>query len=378
MTFSSFYSNAGKYFKNLQGWRSKTKFVVFESDDWGSVRMPSREIYEKCLIAGYPVDKISYERYDSLLSQDDLELLFELLGDFRDINGNHPVFTANCVVANPDFERIKSGHSQNYYYEPITETFKKYPHHSRNFEIWLEGLERGVFFPQYHAREHLNVSKFMKALREEDKDAHWALLNHMPGSIPKGPKVMGNYYVEATRYDSLADKNEKLRIYLEGLDLFEKLFGYKSESIIPTNYTWSHDFNQPVYEKGVRYFQGNRTMREPMPGLKDKYHRNYLGKTNNLGQIYLVRNVIFEPSMLIKNYNDPVSKCLNDMSIAFAMNKPAIIGTHRLNYVGFIDVRNRDRNLQLLKEVIRTALKSWPDIQFITSCKLGESISGRV
>lgn len=377
MTLSSFYSNTGKFLKNLQGWRSNTKYVVIESDDWGSVRMPSKEIYEKCLRAGYPVDKISYERYDSILSQDDLELLFELLGDFRDINGNHPVFTANCVVANPDFERIKSGNGQSYYYEPITETFKKYPCHSKNFKIWLEGLGKGVFFPQYHAREHLNVSKFMKALKNGDEDAHWALLNHMPGSIPKGPEVRGNHYVEATRYESTADKFEKLSIYLEGLDLFEKLFGYKSKSIIPPNYTWSHDFNQPVYEKGVRYFQGNRNMREPMPGAKDKYHHHYLGKTNSLGQIYMVRNVIFEPSMLGTKNIDPVGKCLNDMSIAFKMYKPAIIGTHRLNYVGFIDVKNRDRNLQLLKEMIRTAMKTWPEIQFITSCKLGEVISGR-
>ena len=50
----------------------------------------------------------------------------------------------------------------------------------------------------------------------------------MPGSIPKLEPQKGNDYVEATCYHSEIDKQEKLNIYLEGLDLFEELFGYKS------------------------------------------------------------------------------------------------------------------------------------------------------
>jgi len=30
---------------NIPGWRTNRKIVVIESDDWGSVRMPSREVY---------------------------------------------------------------------------------------------------------------------------------------------------------------------------------------------------------------------------------------------------------------------------------------------------------------------------------------------
>src|SRR5512145_1970748 len=143
---------------NLRGWRTNRKIVVIESDDWGSIRMPSKEVYQICLKAGYPVDKIAYERYDSLLSQEDLELLFSLLLSLHDKNGNHPVFTANCVVANPDFEKIKHDDFQNYHYELITETFKRYPKHQNNFEIWKKGVQDRIFMPQFHAREHLNVA----------------------------------------------------------------------------------------------------------------------------------------------------------------------------------------------------------------------------
>jgi hypothetical protein len=78
MRLRHFKSRVRNHIWNLSGWRTNRKIVVIESDDWGNIRMPSREVYEKCLRAGYPVDLIVYERYDSLVSKDDLELLYEL------------------------------------------------------------------------------------------------------------------------------------------------------------------------------------------------------------------------------------------------------------------------------------------------------------
>ena len=364
-----------KHLINIPGWRTRRKIVVIESDDWGSIRMPSREVYEKCLKAGYPVDKISYERYDSILSQDDLELLYELLSSFKDNNGNHPVITANCVVANPNFEKIRKDGFRNYHYELITETFKNYPKHQNNFNIWKQGIGLGVFFPQFHAKEHVNVSLFMKALQEGNPDAHWGFENGMPGSISKGTSgLSGNFYVEAMHYSSEKDKKEKLDIFLEGLDLFEKLFGYKSESIIPPNYIWSPDFDPFVFKKGVKYFQGNIRMKEPDPNSRPKFHTRFLGSRNIHNQFYLVRNVVFEPSMFRLKIDNPVENCLSAMSIAFLMNKPVIINSHRINFSGFIDKTNRDRTLRYLRALISTALKKWPEIEFLTSPKLGKII----
>jgi len=366
-----------KHILNFPGWNTNRKLLVIESDDWGSIRMPSREVYEKCLKAGYPVDRIAYERYDSLASEEDIELLFGLLTSIKDINGNHPVITANCVVVNPDFVKIRTDNFNYYHYELITDTFKRYPSHYNNFNLWQQGMAAKVFHPQLHGREHLNVSQFMQALRKGDRDALFGFENQMPGSIPLGPEARGNRYVDATFYYSLKEKAEILSIILEGLDLFGKLFGYKSESIIPTNYTWSPDYNQAVSEKGINFFQGIRKIREPIPGGKPKYHTNYLGKTNKSGQIYLVRNVHFEPSLFRLRIKDPVGQCLSDMEIAFRMHKPAVLSSHRINYVGYIDETNRDRNLKMLYQILMTALRNWPDIEFITSDQLGGIIMSK-
>jgi len=366
--------NLARILTNISGWTTNRKIVVIESDDWGSIRMPSKDVYEKCIQSGYPVDRIAYEKYDSIASMEDMEMLFETLKSHKDCKGNYPVITANCMVANPDFDKIKASDFKTYHYELITETFKKYPQHKDNFEYWKQGLKEKIFYPQYHGREHLNVSLFMRALQNGDRDAHFAFENEMPGSIPLGPEVKGNQYVVAMQYDSLEDKKDKLNIFLDGLEIFEQLFGYRSESTIPPNFVWSPDFNKAVMEKGVKYFQGIRRISEPMPGERNRRHPVYTGMKSEHGQRYSVRNAIFEPSMFSVGIKDPVSQCLTEMNIAFRMCKPAVITSHRINFVGFLDSNNRDRNLKMLNELLSRALKRWPDIEFMTSDQLGRII----
>lgn len=363
------------YYTNLFGWRTDRKIVVIESDDWGSIRMPSREVYEKCLKAGYPVDKNPYERYDSLASEDDLEHLFSLLSSFKDIKGNNPVITANILPANPDFEKIKRTGYEEYIYELVPETLARYPRHSKSFQLWKEGLANMIFFPQSHGREHLNVSLFMDELQNGNKDLLFSFNHGVLGGLPRDEKNGSNRYVEALRYSSKKDKIDKLNISLEGLRLFESLMKYKSRSFMPQNYLWSPDFDDQFFKNGVQFYQGNRKMKEPVINGKTKFHSHWTGNRNDHNQLYLVRNVMFEPSLFRKNIDDPVNMCMKEISIAFKMNKPAIISSHRVNYIGFIDEKNRDQNLKLLQELISGILMRWPEAEFMNSCQLGELIS---
>jgi len=88
------------------------------------------------------------------------------------------------------------------------------------------------------------------------------------------------------------------------------------------------------------------------------------------GQRFLIRNAIFEPALL-DSADDPVRNCLKDISIAFRMKKPAVICTHRLNYVGFLDENNRDKNLKMLQELLDSILEKWPEVEFMNSVQLG-------
>lgn len=150
---------------NIPGWRTDRKIVVIESDDWGSIRMASKQTYDSLIQRGIRLDQWSYNKYDSLASESDLSALFDVLCSVKDKNGNHAKITANTIVANPDFDKIKESGYLSYHYEPFTETLKKYPNHSGSFELWKQGMDAKIFRPQFHGREHLNVNRWMKALK---------------------------------------------------------------------------------------------------------------------------------------------------------------------------------------------------------------------
>lgn len=364
---------AGSIKNNLRGWTTDRKIIVFESDDWGSIRMPSAQVYQKCLKAGYKVDINPFERFDSLASEVDLQLLFEVLSTFNDINGRHPVFTANTVVANPDFTKIKESNFTKYHFQSIQETFSEYPNHRNNLKLWKLGIVNGVFFPQFHAREHLNVSLFMSHLQMKKSDVLFGFNHKMPGSMQlKSPKE-GNIYVEATNASSVEDKAVKKNILLEGLQLFEELFGYKSSSYIPTNYIVSPDYFPDLYAHGVKYIQGGSTQYEPDLREGFIHHKRFTGEKDKSGLMFLKRNCTFEPAVTQKSTD--VDRCLKDIQVAFLLKKPAIINSHRLNYVGHIDAANRDKNLKYLKQLLAQIIKTWPDVEFMNSVELGDLIT---
>ncbi len=355
---------------NIRGWRTPDKFIVIESDDWGSIRMPSNEVYSKFLKKGLELTGSDYNRLDSLESNDDLINLYEVLHSFRDSHGNPPVVTANMVVGNPDFKKIRESDFNDYYYEPVTETLRRYDGREKVESLWLQGKTEKVFHPQFHGREHVNVVRWMSALRKKTPGIMFAFENETTFSGE------GDYnFMEVLDYNSRADLVKMKESLVEGLNNFEKIFGFRSQSFIPPCYTWDSNIEETLYINGVNYIQGLVIQSVPT-GSFGKYTKkiHYMGKRNSCGQYYLIRNCFFEPSLSKKT--DPVGDCLNRINVAFRWHKPAIIGSHRINFIGSLDESNRDNNLRLLKELLSRILKEWPEVIFITSDQLGEMMAG--
>ncbi|MFW5804788.1 MAG: hypothetical protein ACOCWG_06115, partial [bacterium] len=170
ISYRSLRSTIGRYLINLPGWRTDRKLVVFESDDWGSIRIPSKGVYDKLRTKVGKMENNPFNRFDCLETENDLSDLFEHLKKHTDKNGNHPIITANFVVANPDFDKIRNLNYEMYYYELISETYKRNKNSYKSFELIKEGIKEGLFNPQYHGREHLNVEQWMYLLQQVDKD----------------------------------------------------------------------------------------------------------------------------------------------------------------------------------------------------------------
>jgi hypothetical protein len=358
---------------NIPGWRTRRRIVVLESDDWGSIRMPDKATYDKLLSKGIRVDKSPFNKYDSLASEDDLIVLYEVLNRFRDINGNPPIITANCVLANPDFDKIKKTDFQEYHYELFIETFKKYPKHLHSFELWKEGIDKKLFYPQFHGREHLNVARWMKALKLNLPETRLAFDLNFYGISTTINSEDRKSFLPAFAVDEISEENQIKKIITEGLLLFKRTFDYASKSFIAPNYIWASQIEQDLFKQDVKYIQGQRIQLSPVSeSSKVKKIRHFTGQKNAFGQIYLVRNCWFEPSLDSKK--DVVNECLAQIDSAFRWGKPAIITSHRVNFIGFIEQSNRDRNVLQLRELLSLIQKRWPDVEYMTTDKLGDLI----
>lgn len=356
-------------------WHTKRRIVVIESDDWGSIRMPSKEVYDLLLKKGVRVDQCPYTQYDSLASEEDLTFLFETLSSVKDINGGFAKITANSIVTNPDFEKIKDHDFESYYYETFIDTLKSYPKHSNSFNLWEDGIKQGLFQPQFHGREHVNIDFWLEALKSKLPETTLAFENKLFGISSSITTEKRDNYMFALDFNSKIQEANKSIILEDGISIFEKIFGFKSKSFIAPAYTWN-DLNEHTLSKcGIRILQGNPYQNKPILG-DPRYKRilHYTGEKNKIGQIYLVRNAYFEPSILKRETS--VDECLSRINFAFYLNRPAIISAHRVNFIGNIDSKNRDLNLKLLGHLLISIKKKWPNVEFMTSDQLGELILG--
>jgi len=358
------------HLRNIPGCRIDRKIVVIESDDWGSVRMPSLSSFDKLEKSGLDLRSFDAERYnlnDTMASSSDLEKLFEVLSDVKNNHGTNPVFTALTIVANPDFDKIKNSGFNEYFYEPFTETLKRYPGCEDSFKLWKKGIENKLFFPQMHGREHLNVSSWMMALRGGDKQTLMAFDEGLWGFVPDQELNPGADFQAAFMLGKPDELEYHKKILKEGLDLFENLFCYRAEYFVSPNGPFNNSLNKFIADYGIKYrFSSVQT--EPLGNGKTRKVLHWLGQKDKYGIRYITRNCFFEPSQTGKDWID---SCLNDIRIAFLWNKPAIISSHRVNYIGSLNSSNRDKGLIQLNTLLNSILKAWPDVIFMTTTELG-------
>lgn len=363
---------ANNYIYQNLGWTTKRKIIIFESDDWGSIRMPSKAVYNYLLDNQVNIGDNPFNKYDTLESNSDLVLLFELLSTFKNNAGNSPQITANYIVANPDFKKIRESNFLEYYFEEYPFTLKQYPNREMVLSLISDGIKNKLFIPQFHGREHINVLQWLLALRNKIPDVLKSFdVNSF--CIGNNQKFKQSNFMAAFDFDTKFGETFVENTVREGLKLFEKLFRYASKSIIAPAAVWHPNIERLLSEIGVRYLQGFIVQKIPTLNklhYERKFH--FLGEKNKFAQCYLTRNCYFEPST--NPDLDWVDKCLHQINCSFILKKPAIVSTHRINFVGGIEEKNRERNLKLFKLLLEGILKKWPNIEWMSSDDLGDLI----
>ncbi|MGH1433685.1 MAG: hypothetical protein ACRBG0_04405 [Lewinella sp.] len=359
---------------NYLGFKSNRKFCVIESDDWGSVRMPNLITYETLLENRIRVDKCPYNRLDNLESTEDILRLRDTLNKLEKKIRKRVVITANVVMSNPDFLKIEESTFQKFSELNLRQSHDYYNGNTEGLEMFKQVVEEGYLYPQLHGLNHVNQNNWLSDLKCKVQDTTIAFNNNVYGLSTNIAAKPRKTYLAALDFVE-EDELQRHRSWMkDGAELFKEEFGFTSRSFIAPNYTWHQAHESMMLANGIRYIQGARAQKVPL-GDNYRVDRHCMGEQNKYGQFYLVRNSAFEPS--VKGQVNWKKKILSDAYIAFAFGAPLVISSHRLNFMGGIQRQNRERNLQNFSAILTGLIERYPDIEFVSSEKLGDYISSQ-
>jgi hypothetical protein len=357
------------------GWKTNRKIIVFSVDDYGNVRLNSKEARANMDQAGMKI----YSRFDlldTLETKEDLAQLYEVLSSIKDKNGRHVVFTPFALPCNINFEKMAQENFEQFHYETLPETYEKLSQQQPDvylgaWDLWKEGIEKGFLKPQFHGREHLNLAIFKDKLKKNDFQLLTALKNNSFTSIDdEDYPAMSS--MAAFDFWDVEDNKVLIKMLEDGLSLFEKVYGYPSSYFTPPVFSIHHSLFSTLKQNGIQFIDLALIRNEHQGFNRFKKSFNFIGKKTKEGLTILVRNVVFEPTE--DRGIDWVDFTMKQISTAFRWNKPAIISSHRVNFCGHIDPKNREKGLSTLKRLLQEIVKKWPDVEFMSADELGECL----
>lgn len=358
-----------KHLINILGKRIKHKVLVIESDDWGSIRIPNLDTKTKLQNLNLINSKDAFSNYDTLENEQDYSALFEVLNKHKDVKGSPSVITANMVMGNPDFDKIKESNFDEFYWEPISKTYESYYPNENTLSSLLNGVQNAYLFPQFHAHEHLNVHQWLLRLKSGESNYLkafdlncFAINDHSKSNFRTN--LMATY-----DYRSKVELNQINNHIKLGLNQFTDLFGFNSQTSIAPCYVWNDEIEKTMHENQVKGLQSSyvQMLNSPDSGVHYRIWRK-MGAKNKYNQIYTIRNVLFEPA-LSPSFNW-VDSALQSIEVAFFWGQPAVLASHRLNYVSSLSEDNRTNSLRQLDRLLAKVKQKWPDIQFMNSAQL--------
>jgi hypothetical protein len=227
--------------------------------------------------------------------------------------------------------------------------------------------------PQLHGREHLNVPGWLSALQAGDRHTRLAFDEGFWSFIPAPDAMNPSGYLAAFQLFDPKEIEYHKRVIKEATEIFFEIFKYRAEAFVAPNNKFNNTLNHTLLANGIKFKSAARKQLESMGNGKERTVVN-LRNTSKSGLLYLFRNAFFEPNLPGRDW---VDVCLKEIDNAFKWEKPAIISSHRTNYIGVHDEKNRDRSLFQLRELIGSVQKKWPELEFMTSAELGRLMKER-
>ena len=346
------------------------KYICFESDDWGSYRLPLPPKRNSIYQLPIQLDELGAEffnRFDAIENSNDVDALVNTLldaGRNQALDFQYPKFTFLHATRNPNFEKIQASGFKEYYSESIEDSYLK-TWGSSSLIATKNAISENIIRAEFHCREHLNIPFWLKQLKKGDHETLLAAENEFWSFINKNPNQV--FYQASFHLNDSCDISDYQDILKTGLEDFKLLFNYSSKYFVAPNAPYSNQLLPILKDQGIQLICGGRMQIEPLGNGKNKRVFRIPGIKWFDGFYYVKRNAFFEPADKSKDW---VDLCLKQISNAFSKDQPAVISSHRVNYVSGGTVQNRDHGLSELNKLIHLIYKNWPEVEFITSNQL--------
>jgi hypothetical protein len=367
--------NIAKFYFDFRSWKSNEKLLVIESDDWGTERTPELKILKKLCDINKDVANDKMTLLDTIADSGDLSSLFEVLSSVKDSVGNPAVITANVCTGNPDFQKIKDSGFTNFFYEPFYETIQRKSEGEERLSLWHEGIKQSLFYPQLHGREHVHALAWLNELKLGNKELLAAFELGAWGIPykPLGPKRRKNLMASLDIYGLEGEREFQEKWIYESAHIFKSYFGFQSETFIAPAYIWHKRIAEALIKAGIKGIQSIPIQYQPYTKPSNRLFKKVMhiqGQrlSDSSGLIKITRNAFFEP--FIDHAQETGDITLRAIEKAFNKGIPAVVGSHRVNFIGQLESSNRDNSLKKLKNLLSTIVKKWPDVKFITSDQL--------
>lgn len=292
-------------------WQEHPAVVVW-SDDWGmNAWAPTEEAYRETRD-----EELMQTRWSSgsLETPADLERTFALLEAHRGGDGQPIVFEPYYIVGGPDYEAIAACDFRHYVDIGLDQGVSQGWERGDSIAKAHEGMQRGVWAPQYHGRtHHFSHHRWLKRLREGEERAQRMFAHRM-------------YVCETVRervpeHEDMAEPER--REWVRGaLSYFIRAFGYAPTSVRNSD------------EAEIAWAAHGLQIRV---GVQDREGEDRTGMRSPLADLwYAGRAINFEPFQTA-DQEDILARVQEETTAAWQADRPAFISSHRRNFTAFTD-----------------------------------------
>jgi hypothetical protein len=305
----------------------RLKAVVLESDDWGLCAWVPDDRAHRALSALPAFRSEAGLRYgrSTLESAADVTALADLLLNLRGGDGFPPVWQANTIVANPDYDAMVP---------PLFEfgelPLLVQPHVPSRWErpgLW-DAFRRaeadGVWWAELHGLHHLPETVWLTALRRGQDDARRAHEQQSP---------IGLAVESAGEFDGSEPRELRAKNLRRAIESFRVLFGRAPTSFCPPDYRFDGWLEDEAASLGLTTLQGKAEQAgHALPPLRRRWMGLRFPSVEN-GRFQLPPRIAFEPCGIASPPGRRgLEAALRGVHEAWGRGHPAIVSSHRMNY----------------------------------------------